>query len=37
MLYHAANEPDIMQEAEKRQHHILDPKYRKVEVYLYVQ
>jgi hypothetical protein len=32
MLYHAANEPDILQEAEKRQNHILDADYRKVEV-----
>jgi hypothetical protein len=32
MLYHAANEPDILQEAEKRQNHILDDDYRKVEV-----
>jgi hypothetical protein len=31
MLYHAANEPDILQEAEKRQISILDPDYRKVE------
>jgi hypothetical protein len=37
MLYHAANEPDILQEAEKRQHHILDADYRKVDVYTYVQ
>jgi hypothetical protein len=32
MLYNAANEPDILQEAEKRQNHILDADYRKVEV-----
>jgi hypothetical protein len=32
MLYHAANEPDILQEAEKRQNRILDDDYRKVEV-----
>jgi hypothetical protein len=32
MLYHAANEPDILQEAEKRQNRILDTDYRKVEV-----
>jgi hypothetical protein len=37
MLYHAANEPDILQEAEKRQHRILDADYRKVEVDPYVQ
>jgi hypothetical protein len=27
------NEPDILQEAEKRQNRILDADYRKVEVY----
>jgi hypothetical protein len=32
MLYHAANEPDILQEAEKRQNRILDADYLKVEV-----
>jgi hypothetical protein len=32
MLYHAANEPDILQEAKKRQNRILDADYRKVEV-----
>jgi hypothetical protein len=32
MLYHAANEPYILQEAEKRQNRILDANYRKVEV-----
>jgi hypothetical protein len=32
MLYHAANEPDILQVAEKRQNRILDADYRKVEV-----
>jgi hypothetical protein len=32
MLYHAANEPDILQEEEKRQNRILDADYRKVEV-----
>jgi hypothetical protein len=32
MLYHAANEPDILQEAEKRQNRILGADYRKVEV-----
>jgi antitoxin component of RelBE/YafQ-DinJ toxin-antitoxin module len=38
MLYNAANEPDIMQEAEKRQNHIiLDADYRKVEVDPFVQ
>jgi hypothetical protein len=37
MLYHAANEPDILQGAEKRQHRSLDADYRKVEVYPYVQ
>jgi hypothetical protein len=36
MLYHAANEPDILQEAEKRQNSI-DAEYRKVEVDPYVQ
>jgi hypothetical protein len=37
MLYHAANEPDILQEAEKRQNCILDADYRKVEVNPVVQ
>jgi hypothetical protein len=37
MLYHAATEPDIRQEAEKRQNHILDVDYRKVEVDPYVE
>jgi hypothetical protein len=37
MLYHAANEPDILQEAEKRQNGILDANYRKVEVDPFVQ
>jgi hypothetical protein len=37
MLYHTANEPDIMQEAEKRQNRILDADYRKVEVYPFVE
>jgi hypothetical protein len=37
MLYNAANEPDILQEAEKRQNHILDAEYRKVEVDPFVQ
>jgi hypothetical protein len=37
MLYNAANEPDILQEAEKRQNRILDVDYRKVEVDPFVQ
>jgi hypothetical protein len=37
MLYHAANEPDILQEAEKRKNRILDADYRKVEIDPYVQ
>jgi hypothetical protein len=37
MLYHAANEPDILQEVEKRQNRTLDADYLKVEVYPYVQ
>jgi hypothetical protein len=37
MLYHAANKPDILQEAEKRQNRILDADCRKVEVDPYVQ
>jgi hypothetical protein len=37
MLYHAANGPDILQEAEKRQHRILDADYRKVEVDPFVE
>jgi hypothetical protein len=37
MLYHAANEPDILQEAEKRQHLILDADYRKVEIDPFVE
>jgi hypothetical protein len=37
MLYHAANEPDILQEAVKRQNRILDADYRKVEVDPFVQ
>jgi hypothetical protein len=36
-LYHAANEPDILQEAEKRQNRILDADYRKVEVDPFVE
>jgi hypothetical protein len=37
MLYNAANEPDILQEAEKRQNRILDADYRKAEVDPFVQ
>jgi hypothetical protein len=37
LLYHAANEPYILQEAEKRQNHILDADYRKVEVDPFVE
>jgi hypothetical protein len=37
LLYHAENEPDILQEAEKRQHRILDADYLKFEVDPYVQ
>jgi hypothetical protein len=37
MLYHAANESDILQESEKRQNRILDADCRKVEVDPYVQ
>jgi hypothetical protein len=37
MLYHAANEPNIMQKTEKRQNRILDADYRKVEVDPFVQ
>jgi hypothetical protein len=37
MLYHAANEPDILQEAEKRQNRIVDADYRKVEVDPFVE
>jgi hypothetical protein len=37
MLYNAANEPDILKEAEKRQNRILDADYRKVEVDPFVQ
>jgi hypothetical protein len=32
MLYNAANEPDILQEAHKRQNRILDVDYRNIEV-----
>jgi hypothetical protein len=37
MLYNAANEPDILQEAEQRHNRILDADYRKVEVDPFVQ
>jgi hypothetical protein len=37
MLYNNANEPDILQEAEKRQNRILYADYRKVEVDPFVQ
>jgi hypothetical protein len=37
MLYHVANEPDILQEAEKRENRILDAEYRRIEVDPYVQ
>jgi hypothetical protein len=37
MLYHAANEPDILQEAEKRQNRILEADYRNVEVDPFVE
>jgi hypothetical protein len=37
MLYNAANEPYILQEAGKRQNRILDEDYRKVEVDHFVQ
>jgi hypothetical protein len=37
MLYNAANEPDILHEAEKRRNRILDADYRKVEVDPFVQ
>jgi hypothetical protein len=37
MLYHAENEPDILQEAEKIQNRILDADDRKVEVDPFVQ
>jgi hypothetical protein len=36
MLYNAANEPGILQEAETRQNRILDADYRKVELYPFV-
>jgi hypothetical protein len=37
MLYNAANEPDILQETEKRQNRILNADYRKAEVDPFVQ
>jgi hypothetical protein len=37
MIYHAANEPEILQEAEKRQNRILDADWRKVEVDPFVE
>jgi hypothetical protein len=37
MLYNAANEPDILQEAEKKKNRILDADYHKVEVDRFVQ
>jgi hypothetical protein len=37
MLYHAANEPDILQKAGKRQNCILDADYRKVKVDPFVE
>jgi hypothetical protein len=37
MLYNAVNEPDILQEAEKRQNRILDADYRRVQVDPFVQ
>jgi hypothetical protein len=37
MLYNAANEPDILQEAEKRKNRILYADYRKVEVDIFAQ
>jgi hypothetical protein len=37
MLYHAANEPYILQEAENRQNRILDADYRNIELYPFVQ
>jgi hypothetical protein len=37
MLYHAANESDILQEAEKRKNRILYADYRKVEVDPFVE
>jgi hypothetical protein len=37
MLYNVANEPDILQKAEKKQNRILDADYRNVEVDTFVQ
>jgi hypothetical protein len=37
MLYDAANEPDILQEAKKRQDCILETEYRKIEEDPFVQ
>jgi hypothetical protein len=37
MLYNAENEPYILQESEKRQHHILSADYPNVEVDPFVQ
>jgi hypothetical protein len=37
MIYNAANEPNILQEAEKRQNRILYADYRKVEADPFVQ
>jgi hypothetical protein len=37
MLYHAENEPDILQEAEKRHNCILDADYSTIEVGHFVQ
>jgi hypothetical protein len=37
MLYHAANGPDILQEAQYRQNRILYADYRKVEVDPFVE
>jgi hypothetical protein len=37
MLYHAANDPDILQEAEKRQNRNLDADYHNIEVDPFVQ
>jgi hypothetical protein len=37
MLYHAANDTDVLQEAEKRQNRILNADYRKIEVDPFLQ
>jgi hypothetical protein len=37
MLYHASNEPNLLQEAEKRQNRILDADYSIIEVDIFVQ